>query len=93
MEGSNYWGYGYKTRHSYPRPEVKFGRNVVKEETTQHKNYQNEDKKSAIKKIDSQIKKPHLKMIPIKRQLELLVLKSNTWNHLTVWKSWIISVK
>ena len=41
-EGSNYWGYGYKTQHSYPRsrlitwrrPEVKFGRNVVKEETT-----------------------------------------------------------
>ena len=33
-----------------------------------HKNYQDEDKKSAInqKKIDSQIKKPHLKMIPIK---------------------------
>ena len=43
MEGSNYWGYGYKTQYSYPRsrlitwrrPEVKFGRNVVKEETTQ----------------------------------------------------------
>ena len=33
----------------------------------QHKNYQDEDKKSAInKKINSQIKKPHLKMIPIK---------------------------
>ena len=31
------------------------------------KNYQDEDKKSAInKKINSQIKKPHLKMIPIK---------------------------
>ena len=31
------------------------------------KNYQDEDKKSAInKKIKSQIKKPHLKMIPIK---------------------------
>ena len=43
MEGSNYWGYGYKTQHSYSRsrlitwrrPEVKFGRNVVKEETKQ----------------------------------------------------------
>ena len=36
----------------------------------QHKNYQDEDKKSAInKKINSQIKKPHLKMILIKRQL------------------------
>ena len=38
MEGSNYWWYGYKTQHSYPRsrlitwrrPEVKFGRNVVR---------------------------------------------------------------
>ena len=33
---SNYWGYGYKTQHSYPRlitwrrPEVKFGWNVVR---------------------------------------------------------------
>ena len=56
MEGSNYWGYGYKTQHSYPmsrlitwrRPEVKFGRNVVKKK--QHKNYQDDDKKSAINK-------------------------------------------
>ena len=56
MEGSNYWGYGYKTQHSYPRsrlitwrrPEVKFGRNLVKKK--QHKNYQDEDKKSAINK-------------------------------------------
>ena len=56
MEGSNYWGYDYKTQHSYPRsrlitwrrPEVKFGRNVVKKK--QHKNYQDEDKKSAINK-------------------------------------------
>ena len=46
----------YKTQHSYPRsrlitwrrPEVKFGRNVVKKK--QHKNYQDEDKKSAINK-------------------------------------------
>ena len=29
---------------------MKFGRNVVKEETTQKKNYQDEDKKSAINK-------------------------------------------
>ena len=73
MECSNYWGNGYKTQHSYPksrlitwrRPEVKFGRNVVKKK--QHKNYQDEDKKSAInKKNNYQIKKPHLKMIPIK---------------------------
>ena len=56
MEGSNYWGYGYKAQHSYPRsqlitwrrPEVKFDRNVVKKK--QHKNYQDEDKKSAINK-------------------------------------------
>ena len=56
MEGSNYWGYGYKTQHSSPRsrlitwrrPEVKFGRNEVKKK--QHKNYQDEDKKSAINK-------------------------------------------
>ena len=56
MDGSNYWGYGYKTQHSYPglrlitwrRPEVKFDRNVVKKK--QHKNYQDEDKKSAINK-------------------------------------------
>ena len=63
MEGSNYWGYGYKTQHSYPRsqlitwrrPEVKFGWNVVKKK--QYKNYQDEDKKSAInkKKINSQM--------------------------------------
>ena len=52
----NNYGYGYKTQHSYPRswlitwrrPEVKFGRNVVKKK--QHKNYQDEDKKSAINK-------------------------------------------
>ena len=56
MEGSNCWGYGYKTQHSYPRwrlitwrrPEVKFGRNVVKKK--QNKNYQDEDKKSTINK-------------------------------------------
>ena len=38
---------------TWRRPELKFGRNVVKEETTQKKkkkNYQDEDKKSAINK-------------------------------------------
>ena len=46
---------------------MKFGRNVVTEEPTQKKTNQDENKKSAInKKINSQIKKPHLKMIPIK---------------------------
>ena len=45
------------------------------EETTQ--NNQDEDKKSAInKKNNSQIKKPHLKMILIKR--ELLEVNRNT---------------
>ena len=54
LEGSNYWRYGYKTQNSYPRlrlitwrrPEVRFGRNIVKKK--QHKNYQDEDKKSTI---------------------------------------------
>ena len=48
MEGSNCWGYGCRTQHSYPRsrwitwrrPEVKFGRNVVKEKKNKKKNYQ-----------------------------------------------------
>ena len=65
MEGSNYWGYGYKTQHSYPksqlitwrRPEVKFGRIVVRKKKT----YQDEDNK-----INTQIKKPHLYWIPNK---------------------------
>ena len=38
------------------------------EEETTHtkkKNYQDEDKKSAKKKINSQIKKTHLRMVPI----------------------------
>ena len=56
MEGSNYWGYSYNTQHSYPRlwlnhlkkAEVKFGQNVAKKK--QHKNYQDEDKKSTINK-------------------------------------------
>ena len=38
MESRNFWGYGYKTQHSYTKtrlitwrwPEVKFGRNVVR---------------------------------------------------------------
>ena len=41
----------------------------------QHKNYQDEDKKSAInKKINSQIKNPHLKMIPIKDKYKKIVI-------------------
>ena len=56
MEGSYYWGYGDQTQHSYPmsrlnhlkKARVKFGRNVVKKK--QYKNYQDEDKKSAINK-------------------------------------------
>ena len=52
---------------------MKFGRNVVKKK--QHKNYQDEDKKSAInkKKINSQIKKPHFKMLPIKDNHNFIV--------------------
>ena len=45
MEGSNYSRYGYKTQHSYPRsqvitwrrPEVKFDRNVVRENNNKKK--------------------------------------------------------
>ena len=56
MEGSNYWGYRYMTQNSYPRsrlitwrkPEVKFGRNIVKKK--QLKNYQDGEKKSAMNK-------------------------------------------
>ena len=58
MEGSNYWGYGYKTQHSYPRSRLnhpKKARGEIwpkrsEEETTQKKPYQDEDKKSAINK-------------------------------------------
>ena len=63
MEGSNYWGYGYKTQHSYPRSRLnhlKKARGEIwpkrsEEETTKKKkkkkkNYQDEDKKSAINK-------------------------------------------
>ena len=39
------------------------------------KNYEDEDKKSTInkKKINSQIKKPHLKMIPIKDNIYVYI--------------------
>ena len=56
----------------------------------QHKNYQDEDKKSAInKKINSQIKKPHLKMVPIKDKLIIylkyikyrIIIKENVKNQ------------
>ena len=64
MEGSNYWRYGYKTQHSYPRsrlitwrrPEVKFGRNVVKKK--QHKNYQDEDMNKKLILINNSICTP-----------------------------------
>ena len=75
MEGSNYWGYGYKTQHFHPMSRLKSseeGQRWNLAETwwkkKQHKkNYQDEDKTSTIDKklkINSQIKKPHLKMIP-----------------------------
>ena len=57
----------------------------------QHKNYQDEDKKSAIKKKNSQIKKPHLKMIPIKDNykfgtgptIEDRIRRTNNWIYKT----------
>ena len=66
---------------------MKFGRNVVKKK--QHKSYQDEDKKSAInkikkKKISSQIKKPHLKIILIKDKLES-VLENESQNYLRLY--------
>ena len=57
MEGSNYWGHGYKTHHSYPRSRLnhlKKARGEIwpkrSEEETTHKIYLDEDKKSAIDK-------------------------------------------
>ena len=62
MEGSNYWGYGHKTQHSYPRSlynHLKKTRGEIwpkrSERRNNTKNYQDEDKKSAIdKKNNSQ---------------------------------------
>ena len=61
-------------------PKVKFGRNVVKKP---HKNYQDEGKKSAInkKKINPQIKKPHLKMTPIKDN-QIFSISASFWDAL-----------
>ena len=58
MEGSNYWGYGYKTPHSYPRSwknHLKKARGEIWPKRSERrnntkKNYQDEDKKSAINK-------------------------------------------
>ena len=85
MEGSNYWGNGYKTQHSYPRSWLKHlkkarGENWLKrseEETTQKlprwgQKVRNKFEKKK-KKINSQIKKPHLKMIPIKDSFHFLI--------------------
>ena len=73
------------------RRQVKFGWNVVKKK--QHKNYQDEDKKSVInlKNNNSQIKKPHLKMIPIKDNykfgtdptMEDQIRRTNNWIYKT----------
>ena len=80
MEGLNYWGYGYKTQHSYPRswlitwrrPGVKFGRNVMKKK--QHKNYQDTDKKSAInKKLILRLRSLILKWFQLKTNLSSFV--------------------
>ena len=58
----------YLVFHSpcWRRPEVKFGQNVVKKETTQKKTTKMRTKSPLWIKINSQIKKPHLKMIPTK---------------------------
>ena len=72
MEGNN-----FKTQHSYPRSQLNHLKKArveiwpkrSEEETTHTKKkpYQDEDKKSSInEKINSQIKKPRLKIIPIK---------------------------
>ena len=46
---------------------LSFGTRGTADRGVESKNYQNEDKKSAInKKINSEITKPHLKMLPIK---------------------------
>ena len=67
----NLWGYGYKTQHPYLKsrlnPLKKARGEIWPKRSEEKKTYQDEDKKSAInKKINSQIKKPHLKIIPIK---------------------------
>ena len=87
MEGSNYWGYGYKTQHFYPRsrlitwrrPEVKIGRNVVRRNNNNNKKTTKmRTKKSAIKTINSQIKSLISKGFPIK-----------TVNSLSLFFPWI----
>ena len=57
MEGSNYWGYGYKDSAFLSEVAVnhlKKARGEIRpkrsERKKQHKNYQDEDKKSAINK-------------------------------------------
>ena len=69
MEGSNYWGYGYKTQHSYPRsrliawrrPGVKFGRNVVRRNNK--KNPSRWGQKVRNKKLISQVNILYLLLI------------------------------
>ena len=74
MEGSNYWGHGYKTQNSYSRSRLnhlKKARGEIwpkcSEEETTHKNYRDEDKKSAMKiKLILRLRRLISKMIPIK---------------------------
>ena len=75
-EGINYWGYDYKTQHSYPRSRLnhlKKARGEIwpkrSEEETAQKQLRWEQKVRNKEKINSLIKKPHLKMIPIKDNL------------------------
>ena len=71
MEGSNYSSFLSEVAVNH----LKKARGEIWPKRSERRNntkkpYQDEDKKSAInKKNNSQIKKPHLKMIPIKRQL------------------------
>ena len=96
MEGSNYWGYGYKTQHSYPRsrlitwlrPEVKFARNVVRKTTT--KKLPRWGQKSAIKLI-LRLRSLITKRIPNKdyykfctdRTMEDQIRRTNNWIYKT----------
>ena len=103
---SNYWGYGYETQHSYPRsrlttwrrPEVKFGRNVVRrKKETNKKNYKDKDKKSAIKKnLILRLRKLISKRIPNKdknkdvwlNSADCFFFKIFTWRRLSLLMSW-----
>ena len=88
MEGSNYWGKWLQDSAFLSEVAVnplKKARGEIwprhsEKETTQ--NYQDEDKKSVINKKYKkfQIKKPHLKMIPIKDNKNKTIVCSTCQN-------------